>query len=83
MENKKTILIVDDDVDLCKVLSMRFSDAGYEPIEAHNGKETLNITKERRSDLIVLDIMLPQMDGMTISQRLKNDAQLKIYPLFS
>ncbi|MFC1646451.1 PleD family two-component system response regulator [Candidatus Omnitrophota bacterium] len=81
MESKKTILVVDDDAELRKVLLMRLSEAGYETIEASNGKEALNIARERKLDLIILDIMMPDMDGMATSQQLKGAETTKNIPI--
>lgn len=81
MENKKTILVVDDEAEIRKVLMMRLSSAGYETIEAGNGKDAFNIAKEKKPDLIILDIMMPGMDGMSTSQQLKDNESTKNIPI--
>ena len=81
MENKKTILVVDDEAELRNVLVMRLSNSGYETIEAGNGKDAINIAKEKKPDLIILDIMMPDMDGMSASQQLKDNESTKDIPI--
>ena len=82
MADKKTILIVDDEVPILEVLSMRLSNAGYNVLKADNGIEALNITKNKKPDLVILDILMPHMDGITVSQRLKEDINTKDIPVF-
>ena len=81
MENKKTILVVDDDADIRAVLSMRFNSAGYDVLEACDGYEAIKISREKKPDLIILDIMMPEMDGMSASQYLKEDPITKNIPI--
>ncbi|MFC1708644.1 PleD family two-component system response regulator [Candidatus Omnitrophota bacterium] len=81
MGDKKVILIADDDAELRQVLSMRLVSAGYEVIEAANGKGAMNLAKEKKPDLVILDIMMPQMDGMSLSQRFKEGIATKDIPL--
>ncbi|MDD5356296.1 MAG: response regulator, partial [Candidatus Omnitrophica bacterium] len=73
MSDKKKILVVDDEVAILIVLTERLSSAGYDVIKADNGMDALDIAKEKLPDLIILDIMMPQMDGMAVSQRLKEN----------
>lgn len=81
MGGKKLILIADDDVDFRKVLSIRLASAGYDFLEAADGKEAIGIAKEKKPDLIILDIMMPQMDGMSMSQQLKESEVTKNIPI--
>jgi CheY-like chemotaxis protein len=81
MENKKTILVVDDEPDLRKVLVMRLLSAGYNTIEAGNGTDALIIAKKEVPSLIILDIMMPKMDGMSLSQQLKDSPTTEKIPL--
>jgi len=77
----KKILIVDDEKDVLTVLQTRLSSAGYEVIKANNGNDAIAAAKSESPDLIVLDIMMPGMDGSQTSQVLKNDPQTKKIPI--
>jgi DNA-binding response OmpR family regulator len=64
MEPKAKILIVEDDASQRLLYSEELTEEGYEPITAKNGKEAMQVLKKIRPDLIVLDIIMPVMDGM-------------------
>jgi len=81
MADKKTILIVDDEVSMLIVLSMRLSSVGYNVLKADNGIEALDIAKEKKPDLIILDIMMPYMDGIEVSRQLKEHKSTKDIPV--
>ena len=73
--NKKIVLLVDDDADLTKVLKFRIESEGYEFMSVKDGKELLDILKIKRPDVILLDIMLPNMDGYSALREMrKNEA---------
>lgn len=67
MEGKQmyNILICDDEVDIVEALKIYLSAAGYNTYEAYNGKEAINLVSEHTIHLILLDIMMPKMDGFT------------------
>jgi OmpR family response regulator RpaB len=67
----KTILIADDEPAVVKILAMRLKTNGYQIIEACNGTETIELTNQKKPDLIILDIKMPDMDGYTVLQNLK------------
>ncbi len=67
------ILVVDDDDSIRSLLQQELSDAGYTIEEAHNGKEALECVRKNRPDLIILDIMMPEMNGFDVAAVLKND----------
>ena len=71
---KKTILIVEDEQDLREVLADKLGREGFATLEAHNGKEGLDMALEKHPDLILLDIVMPEMDGMTVLRKLREDA---------
>lgn len=73
MENAKYILIVDDEQDIVAVLELRLKSAGYEVITANNGKEALQRIKERLPNLIITDVLMPEMDGFVFYKELKKD----------
>jgi DNA-binding response OmpR family regulator len=64
METKAKVLIVDDEERLRFFYSEELRAEGYDPIQAKNGKEAIRILKDIKPDLIVLDILMPVMDGM-------------------
>ncbi len=81
MEKKSKILIVDDSVDTVELLKKRFYSEGYDTGEAYNGEEGLQKVQEYNPDLIVLDVMMPKMDGYEVCQRLKRDEKTKYIPV--
>lgn len=81
--NYKThkILIVEDDKFLLSIYERRFSMDGFEVSVAEDGESALAKTPKLLPDLILLDILLPRLDGMTVLERLKQDALTKNIPV--
>lgn len=77
----KTILIVDDSVSLRQVVKIALMDAGYEVIEAGNGQEGLQRLDGRKIHLIVSDVNMPIMDGITFVKNVKQHASYKFTPV--
>ena len=77
----KKILVVDDEPELVKALELRFSNEGFHVITAADGEEGLRKAKEEGPDLIILDIMLPKMDGYKVCNQLKSDARYQQIPI--
>ena len=75
------ILIVDDDDSIRSLLHQELGDAGYSIEEARNGKEALEKVRANRPDLIILDIMMPEMNGFDVAAVLKNDPQTMEIPI--
>jgi len=75
------ILIVDDDDSIRSLLQQELGDAGYNIEEARNGKEALAAVRKQRPDLIILDIMMPEMNGFDVAAVLKNDPQTMDIPI--
>lgn len=73
MDNKKKILIVEDEVSLRNILRDKLSSEGFAILEAKNGKEGLELAFSEHPDLILLDIVMPIMDGITMLKRLRTD----------
>lgn len=69
---KKKILIVEDDVDISKLIRMNLNIANYETKEALDGLEALKMIEDEKFDLIILDVMLPHVDGFTIMEKIKH-----------
>jgi adenylate cyclase len=81
MREPARILVVDDVPDNVDILQMRLESQGYEVSTAGNGVEALAKTRELLPDLVLLDIMMPEMDGIETVKRLKSDASLPFIPV--
>ncbi|MBS3905434.1 MAG: response regulator [Syntrophaceae bacterium] len=68
---KKTILIVDDEKELCKILSDSLSQDHYRVFVAFDGKRALQLVKEEKPDLVLLDIKMPRMNGIEALKKIK------------
>ena len=79
--NKKRILVVDDEVDLVNLVKMRLEANGYEAVGAYDGQEGLDKAKKEKPDLVILDLMLPKMDGYKVCRMLKFDEKYKNIPI--
>jgi DNA-binding response OmpR family regulator len=82
MENKKTILVVEDEVSLNNVITTMLSKAEFNVLNALNGKEGLEKALKEHPDLILLDLLMPIMDGMTMLTKLKQDTWGQTVPVF-
>ena len=69
----ETILIVDDEVDIANLVAMNLADEGYETHLAHRGDDAVDLALQLRPDLIVLDLMLPGVDGVEVCRQLRKD----------
>ena len=78
---KKLILAVDDEPSICKLVQAALTGRGYEVVTAHNGEEALDRVALDHPDLIVLDIMMPKMDGREVRRRLAKDPKTKDIPV--
>ncbi len=79
--NKKRILVVDDEVDLVETVRFSLELEGYEVLVAYNGEEALNQARKENPDLILLDLMLPKLDGYKVCRLLKFDERYKHIPI--
>jgi DNA-binding response OmpR family regulator len=77
----KHILIIDDDVVLLKILTERLSPQGFEVITASGGREGLRLAYNHNPDLVILDVMMPELDGYTICERLREMSDVPILML--
>lgn len=69
-----TILIVEDEQDIRELLAYNLEKEGYATVQAADGKEGLDLARSRKPDLILLDLMLPKMDGLAVCRELERDA---------
>jgi CheY-like chemotaxis protein len=81
MSEPKRILICDDDPAILRVLQVNLEVEGYTTLLAHHGEEALEVAARENPDLIILDIMMPRLDGYQTCERLKNDEMLKDIPV--
>jgi len=81
MPDIKKILIVDDERDMVEALTVRLEKNGYGVISAYDGLDGLEKAKRERPDLIILDLMLPKMDGYRVCALLKKDSRYSMIPI--
>ena len=79
--SKQTILVVDDERDLLDLIEYNLKKEGFKVLNAENGEEGINKAKEHRPDLILLDIMMPKMDGLEAVEIMRKDEDLKKTPI--
>jgi CheY-like chemotaxis protein len=79
---KKTILVVDDEPDLVTIIKKILEENGYHVICAFDGPQVFAALKKHTPDLILLDIMMPEMDGLEVLARLKGDPETTSIPVF-
>jgi DNA-binding response OmpR family regulator len=80
MDSKK-ILIVDDEMDLVETVRFPLEVEGYHVLVSYNGEDALNQARKENPDLILLDLMLPKLDGYEVCRRLKCDDRCKHIPI--
>ncbi len=78
---KKTILVVDDEKDLLDLIEYNLKKEGFKVLKAENGKEGIEVAKEHKPDLVLLDIMMPKMDGLEAVEIMRKDDDLKRIPI--
>ncbi len=75
------ILVVDDDREMVELIDLFLGNAGFSTISAYSGEEALEKTFRERPDLILLDIMMPKVDGWEVLRRIKNDPEVRDTPV--
>src|SRR4030043_933542 len=83
MKQKPKILVVDDDVDLVKVMKGTLESKPFDVIVAYNGKEGLEKAKKEKPDLIILDILMPIADGFMFADQFRKDPSLAKVPVLA
>jgi len=77
----KKILIIEDYRNIVEILTMRLQALGFEVISANDGQQGLMLARQEAPDLIILDVLLPKMNGYKVSRLLKFDAKFKDIPI--
>lgn len=80
---KKKILIVEDDPDLVYVLQRLVGLLGYDTIVAKTGKEAVNTAASKLPDLIILDIMIPELDGFEVARHIRENQETQGIPIIA
>lgn len=80
-ENKKTILIVDDEKPIVEILVYNLQKEGYNTLEANDGISAVDIALSKKPDLILLDIMLPKLDGLAVCKKIRHVLNVPILML--
>jgi len=78
---EKKILIIEDEKILLELLQKKLIDEGYEVFIAHNGEEGLRVMRKIKPDLILLDIVMPKVDGFEVMETMLKDEKLKNIPV--
>lgn len=81
MERKKKILAVDDEKTIVRLVQVNLEREGYEVVTAYDGREALEKVESEKPDLIVLDVMMPYMDGFEVLQQLKKNPETRDIPV--
>ena len=79
--NKDKILIIDDEEHIVELIRYNLENAGYDAIEAYNGTDGIKLAKQEKPLLILLDVMLPVMDGLDVCRNLRKDESTKAIPI--
>lgn len=77
----KTVLLVDDEPHVLEVLRVTLEDLGFRLLEAADGPSALQVVKEESPDLVVLDVMLPNLSGLEVCRELKNSENTAYIPV--
>lgn len=77
----KRVLVVDDELDMRTFLTTLLETSGYKPLSAADGKEGMEVAREKKPSVIILDVMMPNESGISMYRELKNDPVLKDVPV--
>jgi CheY-like chemotaxis protein len=80
--DKHLVLLVDDDAGFREIWKLKLTSNGFDVLEASNGKEALEILKDKKPDVILLDVLMPEMDGVKTLLTIKENNNLKDVKIF-
>lgn len=75
---KQKILVVDDDENTCELVRLQLEMAGFDPVCIYNGREAISAAREHRPSLMVLDLMLPEIDGLEVFREVRRSTNLPV-----
>lgn len=81
MEKKYAVLIIDDEPDILSLLGLHLKLNGYSVLQANNGTTGLQIASMEKPDIVILDVMMPEMDGFVVAEKLRDDPETKDIPI--
>ncbi len=79
--NRKKIVVIEDEPDIVEVVSYNLKREGYNVLSVERGDEGLNLVRNQSPNLVILDLMLPGMDGLSICQQMKSDPLVRDIPV--
>lgn len=77
-ETKKKVLVVEDDITMREIVVAKLNSEGFKVIEADDGKKAVDTWTKEKPDLVLLDLMLPEMDGFTVLETMRKSADSKL-----
>ena len=81
MQKRKIVLITEDEPPMLQILSDKFAENDFEVLQAKNGEEGLHSALEHHPDVVILDVLMPKMDGMSMMNKLREDDWGKNVPI--
>ena len=81
MTHQPLVLIADDDDDVLELVAFRLRRSGYRTITARDGRESLALARAEHPDVAVLDIAMPEMDGLEVTRRVRGDGAIRDLPI--
>jgi len=79
--HRPLVLVADDDEDILELVRFRLARSGYDTICAHDGTQALSLAAERLPDVVVLDVSMPGLDGVEVTERLRSNETTKHIPV--
>lgn len=80
-KSETLVLVADDDADIRELVRYRLEQAGYRVIAAADGREALELAEQHHPDLVLLDVMMPHLDGFEVTRRLRKHESLASVPV--